>query len=99
MSSKVSFTSTMTNDHEKEAAENNPNPEAEMEIIEQVKDETNSADETTAPAQPDSTPVENDGNTDAANPVVEEESGSGRQLVSVAARFVSAALACIRLKT
>jgi hypothetical protein len=60
-----------------------------------VKDETNSADDT---ATTSTTPVESDGTaedggSDAANPVVQEDdSGSGRQLVSVAARFVSAAL-------
>ena len=69
----------------------NPNPEPEMEIIEQVKNETNYVDETAAPAQPDSTAVE-DAGSDGANPIVEDDSGSGRQLVSVAARFVSAAL-------
>ena len=73
--------------HEAEAATKNPNTEAELEIIEQVKNETISADETatTPPVQPDD-------NGDNATPVVEEDSGSGRQLVSVAARFVSAAL-------
>lgn len=71
----------------------NPNPGPELEIIEQVKDETNSADGTAAPAQPETTASEDDGNADGANsPVVEDDSGSGRQLVSVAARFVSAAL-------
>ena len=63
----------------------------ELEIIEQVKNETNSADETTGPeAQPDS-PAEEGGNSDGANPV-EDDSASGRQLMSVGARFVSAAL-------
>jgi hypothetical protein len=33
-------------------AEKNPNPKAELEIIEQVKNETNSAGETMSPAQP-----------------------------------------------
>ena len=56
-----------------------------------MKNETNSVDETTTvPAQPDST-VEDGGSSNGANPV-EEDSGSGRKLVSVAARFVSAAL-------
>ena len=36
--------------------------------------------------------AEDDGEADDANPVVEDDFGSGRQLVSVAARFVSAAL-------
>ncbi len=85
--------------HEKEAAEKNPNSKPELEIIEQVKNETNSADETattstTQAAQPDSTAAEDDGSNAASNPVVEDDSdsGSGRQLASVAARFVSAAL-------
>ena len=91
---KQVYLDTWIKDHEKEAATDNPNPDAELEIIEQVKNETNYVDETTAPApaQPDSTAAEEDSGSDAANPVVEEDSGSGRQLVSVGARFVSAAL-------
>ena len=73
-------------EHEKEAAEKNPNPKPELEIVEQVKNETNSSNETTA-AQPDS-PAEDVG----SDPVVIDDSGSGRKLASVAARFVSAAL-------
>jgi hypothetical protein len=88
---KQIYKETWIKDHEIEAAMSNPNPEAELAIIEQVKNETNYVDETTAPAQPDNTAAE-DGGSDAANPVVEDDSGSGRQLVSVAARFVSAAL-------
>ena len=85
---KQAYLDTWIKDHEFEAANANPNPGPELEIIEQVKNEF--ADETTA--QPDSTAVEN-GGSDAANPVVEEDdSGSGRQLTSVAVRFVSAAL-------
>ena len=80
---------TRIKDHEEEAAIENPFPDAELEIIEQVKNETNYVDETTAPAEPDSTAE--DGGSDSVNPV-EDDSGSGRQLVSVAARFVSAAL-------
>ena len=83
---------TWIKNHEKEAATDNPFPEAELEIIEQVKNETNYVDETTAPAQPDSTTAEDSNAEAASNPVVEEDSGSGRQIVSVAARFVSAAL-------
>ena len=79
--------------HEEQAAVMNPNSEAELEIIEQVKNETNYADDTatTTPVQPDSTAAEDGGNSDGANPV-EDDSGSGRKLASVAARFVSAAL-------
>ena len=90
---KQVYLDTWIKDHEEEAAEKNPNAEAELAIIEQVKNETNSADDTAtttaAPAQPDST-AEGSG-SDAANPAV-DDSGSGRKLVSVAARFVSAAL-------
>ena len=89
---KQVYLDTWIKDHEEEAAEKNPNAETELAIIEQVKNETNYVDGT-APT----TPVESDGTadgSDAANPVVEDDSdsGSGRQLVSVAARFVSAAL-------
>ena len=88
---KQSYLKTWIKTHEEEAAGKNPNPGPELEIIEQVKNETNSVDETTTvPAQPDST-VEDGGSSNGANPV-EEDSGSGRKLVSVAARFVSAAL-------
>ena len=89
---KQVYLDTWIKDHEEEAAEKNPNAETDLAIIEQVKNETNYVDGT-APT----TPVESDGTadgSDAANPVVEDDSdsGSGRQLVSVAARFVSAAL-------
>ena len=92
---KQIYKETWIKDHEGEAAMANPNPGPESEIIEQVKNETKSADDT---ATTSTTPVESDGTaedggSDAANPVVQEDdSGSGRQLVSVAARFVSAAL-------
>ena len=91
---KEVYLETWIKDHEEAAAEMNPNPEPEMEIIEQVKDETNYVDETTTPIQPDSTLAEDSGPGDSANPVVEDDSdsGSGRKLVSVGARFVSAAL-------
>ena len=92
---KQVYMDTWIKEHENEAIEKNPNPEPEMEIIEQVKNETNSADDiaTTTPVQPDSTAEAEaeDGGSDGVNPV-EDDSGSGRQLVSVAARFVSAAL-------
>ena len=88
---KQVYFDTWIKDHEEEADTMNPNPEPETEIIEQVKNETNSADDTatTTPVQPDSTAE--DGGSGGVNPV-EDDSGSGRQLVSVAARFVSAAL-------
>ena len=88
---KQVYFDTWIKNHEYEAATDNPYPEAELEIIEQVKNETNYVDETTTTAQPDSTAAE-DAGSDGANPIVEDDSGSGRQLVSVAARFVSAAL-------
>ena len=93
---KQVYLDTWIKDHEEEAATDNPNPLPELEIIEQVKNETNYVDDTattsTTPVEPDSTATEGDNASDAANPVVEDDSGSGRQLVSVAARFVSAAL-------
>jgi hypothetical protein len=70
--------------HEQEAAEKNPNPEAELEIVEEVKNETDSTGETTVPAAPGTA---EDGVTD---PI--DDSASGRKLASVAARFASAAL-------
>ena len=88
---KQVYFDTWIKNHEYEAATDNPTTEAELEIIEQVKNETNYVDETTAPApaQPDGTAE--DVGSDGTNPV-EDDSGSGRQLMSVAARFVSAAL-------
>ena len=80
---KQIYLDTWIKNHEFEAAEKNPNPLPELEIIEQVKNETNSA----TPAQPDR-PVDDVG----SDPVVIDDSGSGRQLMSVGARFVSAAL-------
>jgi hypothetical protein len=84
--------------HEKEAATDNPNAEAELEIVDEVKNETDSADETTTTAAPGTaedgisgtntaTPIEDDG----SDPI-EDDSASGRKLASVAARFASAAL-------
>ena len=85
---KQVYYDTWIKDHEEEAAISNPNPLPELEIVEQVKNETNYVDETTAPAQPDSTAAEDDG----SDPVAIDDSGSGRKLASVGARFVSAAL-------
>ena len=90
---KQAYLDTWIKAHEKEAAEKNPNAEAELEIIEQVKNETNYVDGNGAtPAQPDSTAMEDGGPDGTNNPAVEDGSGSGRQLASVAARFVSATL-------
>ena len=84
---KQVYLNTWIKDHEKEATEDNPFPESELAIIEQVKNETNSADySTTTSVQPDSTADV------GSDPVVIDDSGSGRQLASVAARFVAAAL-------
>ena len=54
---KQVYFDTWIKDHEEEAAKMSPNPEPETEIIEQVKNETNSVDDTanTTPVQPDST--------------------------------------------
>ena len=82
---KQVYLNTWIKDHEKEAAEKNPNTNAELEIIEEVKNETDSAGETTAPAAPGTA---EDGVTDP----IEDDSASGRKLASVAARFASAAL-------
>ena len=91
---KQVYFDTWIKDHEEEAAVENPFPDAELEIIDQVKNETNHVDDTapTTPVQLDSTATEDGGNSDGANPVVEDDSGSGRQLMLVGARFVSAAL-------
>ena len=83
---KQVYMDTWIKGHEFEAAADNPNPnaEAELEIIEEVKNKTDSSDETTAPAAP------NTEDANDANPI--DDSASGRKLASVAARFVSAAL-------
>ncbi len=88
MTFKQVYLDTWIKGHEKEAAEDNPNPEAELEIVEEVKNETDSAGETTVPAAPGTA---EDGGTDTST-TTEEDSASGRKLTSVAARFVSAAL-------
>ncbi len=85
---KQVYRDTWIKEHEFEAAEDNPNPGAEQEIIDEVKDEMESADETTSSAEPETA---EDGGTNAAA-TIEEDSASGRKLASVAARFVSAAL-------
>ena len=86
---KQVYMDTWIKNHEEEAAEDNPNAGAELEIVDEVKNETNSTDETISPAEPD---TEEDVGTDAATPVEEEDSASGRKLTSIVARFVSAAL-------
>ena len=86
------YEDTWIKQHEKEAAENNPNSGAEQEIIEEVKGETDPTGETTAPTESD---TEGDGGsgTNTATPIEDDgSSGNGRKLTSVAARFVSAAL-------
>jgi hypothetical protein len=87
---KQVYLNTWIKSHEKEAAENNPNAEAELEIIEEVKNEADSANGTTSPAAPNT----EDGGTvaDPATPVDDGSAGNGRKLASVAARFVSASL-------
>ena len=88
---KQVYEDTWMKGHKKEAAEKNPNPEAELEIIEEVKNATEtSTDETTAPAAPGTA---EDGGTNTATPIEDDGSaGNGRKLVSATARFVSAAL-------
>ena len=75
---KQVYKDTWIKSHELEAAEKNPNPGPELEIIEQVKNET------TSPADENVTPVQTD--------IGDDPSGSGRKLTSVATRFVSSAL-------
>jgi len=84
---KQVYEDTWIKGHKKEAAENNPYDGAELEIIEQVQNETDSADETTSPAAPGNGGAEEDGSTE---PI--DDSASGRKLASVATRFASAAL-------
>jgi len=79
---KQVYMDTWIKGHEEEATENNPNPEAELEIIEEVKNETEPTDEIVTPAP--------SGETAENGPI--DESGTERKLTSVAARFVSAAL-------
>ena len=79
-------------EHEEEAAENNPNPDAEEAIIGQVENETNSgAGETDEPAST----ATNEGNTEAddnSGDVEDPSIGTGRQLTSATMRLASAAL-------
>jgi len=84
------YEDTWINEHEKEAASDNPNPEAELEIVGEVKNETDSASETTPSAEPN-TEDESSG-TDTPAPIDDDSAGNGRKLASVAARFVSAGL-------
>jgi hypothetical protein len=65
--------------------------EAALAIIEEVKNEKDSAIETTTPAEPE---TEQDGSSgaDSAAPIDDGSAGSERKLTSVATRFVSAAL-------
>ena len=86
---KQVYTDVWIKTHEKEAATDNANAEAELEIIEEVENETDSTGETTVPAAPGT--AEDGGTTDPADPT-EDDSSSGRKLASVAARFASAAL-------
>ena len=70
-------------DHEEEAAKDNPFPEAELVLVEQVKNETKPVDEPKTPVQ---SGTEDEGD---ANPTEDDTSGTGRKLASVAARIVS----------
>jgi hypothetical protein len=82
---KQVYKDTWIQDHTKEAATANPNPESEQEIVGEVKNETDSTGETTSSAEPDT-----EGAADGAN-FINEGSGSRRKLACVAARFVSVA--------
>ena len=84
------YMDTWIKEHEKEAAENNPNPESEQEIIEEVKNETDSTTETTSPAE--SGTGDGGSGTNPATPIEDDSAGNGRKLASVATRFVSAGL-------
>ena len=86
------YKDTWVKEHEDEVASGNPNAEAEQEIIDEVKGETDSTgeSETTSPAAPN---TEDGGTvTDPATPIEDDSAGNGRKLASVAARFVSAGL-------
>ncbi len=85
------YEDTWIKQHEKEVASDDPNAEAEQEIIEEVKGETDSAGETTSTTEPN---TEDGGSgSDVSTPIEEDDSaGNGRKLASVAARFVSAGL-------
>ena len=95
------YLSAWIKEHVKEAAENNPNPEAELAIIEQVKNETASG--TGETDEPTTTP-NNSGNTEvdasdgaAGDGAAEDKdetssTGTGRQLTSATMRLASAAL-------
>ena len=90
---KQVYMDTWIKEHEKEAAEDNPKPEAELEIIEEVKNEADSAAGETTVVVPAAPGTAEDGGTTNASDPTEEDSASGRKLTSsVAARFVSAAL-------
>jgi len=87
---KQVYMDTWIKEHEKEAAENNPNPESEQEIIEEVKNETDSTTETTSPAE--SGTGDGGSGSDPATPIEDDSAGNRRKLASVATMFVSAGL-------
>ena len=101
---KQVYKNTWIKGHEFEAANANPNPGAELEIIEEVKNETMPADELATSVQPGETAASSGETTAPAEPGTDEDvdtdpnlieddsAGNGRKLTSVAARFVSAAL-------
>lgn len=89
---KQVYNDTWIKEHEFGAATENPNSQAELEIVEEVKNETDSADETMSPAEPGGAEENGGSSTDAAAPIEDDSAGNGRKLVSATARFVSAAL-------
>ncbi len=91
---KQIYMSSWIKEHDEAATIQINTAEAALAIIEQVKNEANSANETLS-LSPDQPVTEEDGDTTAAAPteeVIVDDSGTGRKLTSVAARFVSAAL-------
>ena len=96
------YTSVWIKEHEEEAAVDNPNPEAELAIIDQVKNETNGNNVGTGETDEPASTTTNDGNaeTDANNGAAgspaedndDTSTGTRRQLTSTTTRLVSAAL-------
>ena len=84
------YKDTWVKEHEDEVASENPNAEAEQEIIDEVKGETDSTGETTSPAE--SGTGDGGSGSDPATPIEDDSAGNGRKLASVVARFVSASL-------
>ena len=99
---KDDYANAWIKEHEEDAAEKNPNPDAELAIIEQVKNETNGNNVGTGETDEPASTTTNDGNTDtdanngaAGSPAEDNDdtsTGTRRQLTSTTMRLVSAAL-------